>query len=321
MAYLPSGANPKRAQILWELGLDIAGDPAIPYGGNRDVQIVIGSGAGAEFKPSLTLSTGSAEMARQVARGEIDAAFVNPSAMLTQAVRGVGLFSEPLDLKIIANYPSVDRFVVAMKPLLGFRSLHDVKRARYPLRISLREDPTHSTLALIDQLLALNDMSLEEILSWGGTLLPIGAPGDKRRLAGLASGDIDCVLDEGISLWLAPALEHGYRIVDLDEDSFAGMGRLGWRRVPLSHGRFSHFPGGHDCLDFSGWPLYARSSLPEATAYRIAAAFGARHDRMTWEVGTHEGLAHIARETDATPMDVPLHPGAARWYREKRQID
>jgi hypothetical protein len=24
----------------------------------------------------------------------------------------------------------------------------------------------------------------------------------------------------------------------------------------------------------------------------------------------------IARETDATPMDVPLHPGAERWYRE-----
>jgi TRAP-type uncharacterized transport system substrate-binding protein len=24
----------------------------------------------------------------------------------------------------------------------------------------------------------------------------------------------------------------------------------------------------------------------------------------------------MVRETEATPMDVPLHPGAARWYRE-----
>ena len=27
-------------------------------------------------------------------------------------------------------------------------------------------------------------------------------------------------------------------------------------------------------------------------------------------------LAQIGRETTATPMDVPLHPGAARWFKE-----
>jgi TRAP-type uncharacterized transport system substrate-binding protein len=25
------------------------------------------------------------------------------------------------------------------------------------------------------------------------------------------------------------------------------------------------------------------------------------------------------RESDSTPMDVPLHPGAERWYREHGQ--
>jgi len=24
----------------------------------------------------------------------------------------------------------------------------------------------------------------------------------------------------------------------------------------------------------------------------------------------------MVRETDSTPMDVPFHPGAERWYRE-----
>ena len=37
MEPLPSGANFKRAKMLWEIGLHIAGDPAIPYGGNRDM--------------------------------------------------------------------------------------------------------------------------------------------------------------------------------------------------------------------------------------------------------------------------------------------
>ena len=79
MEPLPVGANFKRAKILWELGLHIAGNPATPYGGNRDMCIVVGSGSGEDFKPWLRLSTGSAVMAHAVANGEIEAAFVNPS--------------------------------------------------------------------------------------------------------------------------------------------------------------------------------------------------------------------------------------------------
>jgi TRAP-type uncharacterized transport system substrate-binding protein len=41
---------------------------------------------------------------------------------------------------------------------------------------------------------------------------------------------------------------------------------------------------------------------------------------MPWEKGTHLGIAQVGKETDATPMDVPLHPGAERWYREQGHI-
>ncbi len=321
MAYLPTGANFKRAKILWELGLHIAGNPETPYGGNRDMTITVGSGAGASFKPSLRLSTGSAEMAHAVAKGDIDAAFVNPSAMLTQAYRGVGLFDKPLPLRILASYPSIDRFLISARKALGFTSLHDVKKARYPLKISLREDPTHSTLVLIDQLLSFHGMSLAEIQSWGGELLKIGGPGDKRRLAGIADGSIDAIMDEGISTWLAQAFEGGFVPLDLDEAALAHMGSLGWRRVPLKYGRFDHFPGGHDCLDFSGWPIYCNAAMPDATAYEICGALGARHDEMPWEAGTHVNVAQTGRETDATPRDVPLHPGAERWFREHGHLD
>src|ERR1044072_1111065 len=108
MDYLPKGANFIRAKFLWEIGLHIAGNPATPYYGNRDICITVGSGSGDRYKPWL-----------RMARGELEAAIVNPSAMLTQAVRGKGLFSAPLPLCIIANYPSWDRFVFAAHPRLG----------------------------------------------------------------------------------------------------------------------------------------------------------------------------------------------------------
>jgi hypothetical protein len=142
MEPLPKGANFVRAKTLWEIGLHLAGNPATPYGGNRDMVITVGSGAGAAFRPWLRLATGSAILAEQVAAGDgIDLAFVNPSALLTQAYRGVGLFRAPLPLRIVAVYPSWDRFVFMVHPRTGNRSLADIKAKRYPLRVSVREDP------------------------------------------------------------------------------------------------------------------------------------------------------------------------------------
>ena len=87
MEPLPKGANFVRAKTLWEIGLHIAGNPATPYGGNRDMVIIVGSGSGAAFRPSLRLATGSAILAEEVPKGGgVDLAFVNPSALLTKPI-------------------------------------------------------------------------------------------------------------------------------------------------------------------------------------------------------------------------------------------
>src|SRR5207247_3833761 len=50
MEPLPKGANFVRSKILWEIGLHLAGNPATPYGGNRDMVIAVGSGSSAAFR-------------------------------------------------------------------------------------------------------------------------------------------------------------------------------------------------------------------------------------------------------------------------------
>src|SRR5690349_11917998 len=188
MEPLPKGANFIRAKFLWEIGLHIAGDPAEPYYGNRDVCITVGSGSGERYKPWLRMSVGSPHLAHAVARGELEAAIVNPSALLTQAVRGKGLFDKPLPLAIVANYPSWDRFAIVVHPKSGIASLADVAAKKMPLRLSTREDPTHSTRVLIDQIFARYGFSLGEVQKWGGSLQLNGGPGDKRRLSALSEG-------------------------------------------------------------------------------------------------------------------------------------
>jgi TRAP-type uncharacterized transport system substrate-binding protein len=317
MEQLPKGANFVRSKMLWEIGLHIAGNPATPYGGNRDMVICVGSGSGDRFRPWLRLATGSAILAEGVVKGDVEAAFVNPSALLTQAYRGVGLFKTPLPVRIICNYPSWDRFVMAFHPRTGIRSVADIKAKKYPLRVSVREDPTHSTIVLIDQIFALHGFTLADIEGWGGKLVRCGGPGDeRRRLEPMARGEIDGVFDEGIKVWLAEALAAGLAPIGFDASEYEQLGKLGWRRVTVPRSVFPGLPHDVDTIDFSGWPIYCNASLPEQTAYDICAAVAAREAEIPWEKMAGGNAIQAVTETDATPMDVPLHPGAERWLRE-----
>ena len=61
------------------------------------------------------------------------------------------------------------------------------------------------------------------------------------------------------------------------------------------------------------------SRLPDETAYDICAALAAREAEVPWEKGTGGNAVHMLTETESTPMDVPLHPGAERWLRAQRK--
>jgi len=316
MEPLPRGANFRRAKMLWELGLGFAGNPAIPYGGSRDLCITVGNGSGVEFRPMLRMATGSPILAHAVAKGTLEMAMVNPSAFLTQAYRGVGLFPNPLPLRIVAVYPSHDQFVFMIHPRTGLRSLREVKEFRYPLQVSVKEDPTHSTRVMTDQVLAQYGFSLADIESWGGKLHMSGSPSDVRRMEPLRRGTLDAIFDEALVIWFDEALACGLEPIELEPEIFAQVATLGWHRVVLPAGSYPHLKRDHACIDYSGWPLYANAALPDQVVYDVCAACAARAAEITWEDDCYTGITQLWRETVATPMDVPLHPGAERFLRE-----
>ena len=55
MEPLPPTANAMRCKTLWEIGLQLAGDPETPYFGNRDMCIAVGKGSGESFRPWLRM--------------------------------------------------------------------------------------------------------------------------------------------------------------------------------------------------------------------------------------------------------------------------
>jgi TRAP-type uncharacterized transport system substrate-binding protein len=159
--------------------------------------------------------------------------------------------------------------------------------------------------------------TLSDIETWGGSYQTNGGPGDPRRLAALRDGSADIVFDEGVVTWLNVALENGYQPLQLDEETLGRLEAIGWRRAPLPKSRHPLLQADSVSIDYSGWPLYTRASLPDEDAYQICAAIAARESEIPWDTGAYSGLDQLGRETDATPFDVPLHPGALRWYREQ----
>ncbi|HZR97135.1 MAG TPA: TAXI family TRAP transporter solute-binding subunit [Chloroflexota bacterium] len=320
MEPLPRGAQFVRAKMLWEIALGVAGDINIPYYGNRDIKIDVGNASGEHYKPYLRMSVGSPILAHAVVREEIEMAFVNPSAFVTQAYRGTGLFSEPLPVRIVVSYPSWDRYVHCIHERTGITSLKQIKEQKYPLRLSIREDATHSTRVLLDQELALLGFTLDDLVSWGGSLQLNGGPGDRRRLEAIEKGEVDAVFDEGIPLWFDKSLAAGMRPITLEDDLMKQLETIGWRRAMIPaggrHGEFPHLKEDHWGIDYSGWPLYTRASLPDEIAYKVCDAVAQRAEEIPWEEGAYTGIGQIGRESDATPMDVPLHPGAAQWFKE-----
>ncbi len=315
MERLPRGANFQRGLMLWQIGLHVAGDPDEPYYGNRDMCISVGSGSAENFRPWLRMSTGSPIIAHAVAKGDLEMSMVNPSAFLTQAYRGVGLFKEPLPLRVVACYPSWDRFVFMIHPRTGLTSLSQIKERKYPLRLSIREDATHSTRVLLDQTLEIYGFTLADLESWGGSLQLNGGPGDERRMAALRDETIDAVFDEGLVLWFDDALSRGMEPVTPDDFAMERLNALGWRTVTMPAGCYPHLKADHACIDYGGWPLYTRASLPDEDVYKVCAALKERQNEIYWETLT--GIDQLWKDTDATPLDVPLHPGAEKFCKEQ----
>lgn len=304
-----------RATILWELGAFICSNPAVPYDGNRHMEINVGNGSGEAFVPSLKLATGTAYLAHEVVAGGVDMSFMNPSAMLTQAYRGVGMFREKLPVRAIWSYPSADRFAIAIRESLGFRTLEEVIAKKPKLRISIRHDRAHSSHILLGQLLPLYGITIDDFAAWGCTVQEVNIPQNERRLNALRADELDMVFDEGVAVWLDIALAAGMAPLEFGPQAFAHLNELGWRRKFVTPAMFSKLNREYECVDFSGWPMYARASLPDEVAYDVCRALAARQGAIPWEE-TYTGIDSVFRDDDATPIDVPFHPGALRWYEE-----
>lgn len=251
----------------------------------------------------------------EVVRGEVHIAMINPAGALAMACRGAGPFKEPLPVRAITVIPSYDQFVITVAERTGITSIAEIGERRYPLKISMRAYEDHADYLLCNEVFhAAGGFTLEDIVSWGGTIHK--HPGLSIDKGWVERGEIDAFCEEGIHIWLGDALDCGMRILPLDDSVLRKIEPMGLRRSAIRPSDVPQLKGEMASLDFSGWPIYTHANAPDELVRAFCAALDARKDRIPWEGGWSLPLERMCKDGPDTPMTTPLHPAAEAYWRE-----
>ncbi len=301
-----------RSKLALELAAELVGMDGWPH---MRAQILLKS---QDFDPSgfSLYGSGQPDGIGQVARGESQLAMINPSAMLTMAYRGSGPFEQAIGVRAISVIPSYDQIAFAVTEATGLRSLRDIVDQHYPLRVSIRGPRENSVPQLANVVFGAYGFTLDDIDSWGGKVTyDRRLPG--RRLEEIESGAADALFDEAVGQWVDPAAGLGMRFFDVDDDTMGRLGELGLRRGVLAQAIHPRLPADVQSVDFSGFPLFTHADVPDAEIRAVCTALEARRDRIPWEGHGPMPLDRMCRDTTEGPLDVPLHPAAQAFWRER----
>jgi hypothetical protein len=271
---------------------------------------------------SLSFATGSFREIEAVAEGKFSLAWVNPSVLLTMAYRGRGPFRKRLPLRTLAVFPSYDVMGFAVHESSGITSLAQIKKERFPLKLStrlvsqnaLRENSTMFTVAAV---MKAAGFTFADLRKWGGKIHLASRPSDPVRRENIEKGTVNAIFDEGIKSWARTALENGFRFLPIDGAVLKKMVAMGYRPTDMSKSRFPGMAKDVTTLDFSGWPMIVRADMPDELAYAICEAIEQRQDVIPTDNYKPLEMAQLCANDEETPYDVPLHKGAARFYRER----
>ncbi|HTN70692.1 MAG TPA: TAXI family TRAP transporter solute-binding subunit [Methylomirabilota bacterium] len=257
-----------------------------------------------------------------VTQGKLSVAWINPSVAATMAFRGKGLFSKRQPIRTIAAFPSYDVMAFAVHESTGVNSLDQIKKERIPLRLSTgivsKSSLTYSpTMFTVSAVMKAAGFTFANLRQWGGKIRSVSRPSHPDRREAIEKGTINAIFDEGIKSWGQTAIDAGFRYLPVEGSILKNLTAIGYRPSVLPKSRFPDLPKDVPTVDFSGWPMVVRADMPEDVAYALCEAIEARKALMPTDNFKPLDMAQLCANDEEAPYDVPLHPGAKRFYQEK----
>ncbi|MGH7089580.1 MAG: TAXI family TRAP transporter solute-binding subunit [Stellaceae bacterium] len=261
---------------------------------------------------------------KDVADGKYHFAFTTPSWYALSALEERHGAGNPSPLRTIANFPHDDRLIFAVKRETGVTGLAQMVKDKVKLKAAVPGPGRHPCYWVADLVLREYGASLDALEAWGGKLVfgrprRMGSPGEPA-----VRGEWDAVFDEAIMnrRWEQLSTENDLVFLPIDEPVLRRFAAKNMPRGIIPKGRLKGVDRDVATLDLSGHLLFCRDDLPDEVAYLAVQAIAERKeliDRMfppPYAALTSKVDLHFL----ATSSPVPLHRGAAKYYRDKGYI-
>jgi TRAP-type uncharacterized transport system substrate-binding protein len=270
----------------------------------------------------LSFAADSFAELKGVADGTYTLAWVNPSVAATLAYRSTGPFRKKLPLRAIAIFPSYDVMGFAVHKSTGITSLAQIKKERFPLRLSTNVTTKNAitaspTMFTVTAVMKAAGFTLADLKKWRGKIISVPRPSHPDRREAIQNGTVNAVFDEGIKSWGQTAVDNGFHYLPIEGDILKRLAKMGYRTSIVPKSRFPGMPGDVPTVDFSGWPMVVRADMPDDVAYALCEAIEKRKDLIPTDNFKPIDMAQLCANDGEAPYDVPLHPGARRFYRER----
>ena len=112
------------------------------------------------------------------------------------------------------------------------------------------------------------------------------------------------------------------RSIHLLGEEVCGQSCVGSEPGCKKHTDIANLDGDVRCVDFSGWTFFCHADLPNQIAYAMARSVDLCYQQIPVDHFDKQPMTmqEFCRGGDAGQLNIPLHPGAKRYYREKGYI-
>lgn len=252
---------------------------------------------------------------------------VTSAEQLRQAYLGEGAYKAPdgpyKNLRLFALIDQPSYLIVAVKKSSGITDLAQIKAKKLPVRIYTSGDPA-------TRILENYGLTEDALKSWGGSIgAPPASAGAVRpppvvNPGGRPTGafqDFDVFIHSSSVLANNPESNIWYQVTQKVELNYLQLpddllGKLAsefhLQRVELPQAYLAGVERRIPTVGRNGQVVYGRDDAPDDFAYAVAKAMDKNKGLLKWAV------LPFSYDPDTVWKDenVPLHPGAARYYRE-----
>ncbi len=208
-------------------------------------------------------------------------------------------------LRLIANIASPVYLIVAVRRGAGLTDLSQLKDKK-GVKIVADQD-------MAGVIFPYYGVSMDSLKAAGDTFASSLVPAQRT--------DADVIIHYGnlanspeFNIWYEASQHDDLVYLQLPEDLLAKLAHdLNLERRDLPTGLLRGQDAPIHTVARTGTAIYGRVDMPASFAYLVAKALDEQQDLFEWTVGQYS----YNRYRVAKAGDVPLHPGAARYYRER----